>query len=197
MKVKDEKKYRVAQVGDIFILLVPSGPDLERLKKWQIDLNNHYCGQIVKLIHITGQRFSPKENHFEDVCIEHLRETFEKIEGFPIYTDRIIQFYAPYWDRFVLRWRVQERKEYREFRDRMDSILCEINCPSHFSRNRHASCTALFLDERVHTIIENNNETFPKFLFMALELQVSKLIDENHFEILATINLKKPRNLMV
>jgi len=190
MQKNRENKKRVAQTGDIFILLVPTGPDLRRLKEWQVDLQSQFGGQIVDFMHITCQRFSPNEDHFEDICITNLVRAFEDTENFPVTTDKIIQFHAPYWRKFVIRWRVQETPQYQGFRNLMESILLKINCPSHFSRLRHASCTALNLETKVDIPDSIQQLQFPRSLFTARELQVSKLHSDNQFEILATINLR-------
>ena len=184
---------RVAQVGDIFILLVPSGSDLQKLRKWQFEFQSKFGGQIVDFIHITCQRFSPKDDYYEDLCITNLARAFEQTESLAITTDKIIQFYARYWCNFVIRWRVEETPQYQKFRNMMESILLKINCPSHFSRLRHASCTALNLETKLDISNLNQQYQFPQFLFTASELQVSKLLSDNQFEILATINLKKTK----
>ena len=75
----------------------------------------------------------------------------------------------------------------------MTSVLSEINCPTHFSRFRHASCTALNLDRKLDSIEPDQNYNFPIFLFDAEKLLISKLHKDNQFEILATINLKQPK----
>jgi len=183
-------KSRVAQVGDIFILLVPSGSDLQKLRKWQVDLQSKFGGQIVDFIHITCQRFSPEDSYYENLCIKNLERAFKYTESFAITTDKIIQFYAPYWCNFVIRWRVEETLQYQKFRNMMESILLKIKCPSHFSRLRHASCTALDLETKLD--ISNFIQLYqlPQFLFTANVAKISKLLSDNQFEILATLNLK-------
>lgn len=189
--VKETKKeYRIAQPGDVFILLVPTGSDLERLQQWQSEMNSIYGGQIANFIHITCQRFSPEEDEFEAECIYKLEQAFNNLDRFPIFTDKIIQFYAPYWGRYVLRWRVQQTEAYKSFRNLMDSVLSKLKCPSHFSQFRHASCTALDLNNKQDFIKDDQDKKFPEYLFTAKELLVSKLHQDNQFEILTTIALQ-------
>jgi hypothetical protein len=190
MEEETEKKYRIAQPGDVFLLLIPIGSDLERLQLWQSELNSIYGGQIANFIHITCQRFSPEEDKFEVECITRLEQAFHNLASFPIFTDKIIQFYAPYWGRYVLRWQVQETETYKSFRNLMDSVLSKLKCPSHFSQLRHASCTALDLNNKQDFIKVAKNRKFPEYLFTAKELLVSKLHPDNQFEILTTITLQ-------
>jgi hypothetical protein len=182
--------HRIAQPGDIFILLGPSAQELHLLRQWQADLQTRYGGKLVNHIHITSQRFTPQQRLLEESCVELLKNELQNLQSFPIFTDKLIQFYARYWDTLVLRWRVQETDTYTKFRDVLDQTLEIVQCPSHFDRQRHASCGALNLD--VRSDLENNPpvRNYPAYLFTARELLISKLIGDNEFEIIETIGLK-------
>jgi hypothetical protein len=182
-------KARVAKPGDIFLLLVPTAQELHHLRQQQTMLQARYGGQMVPLLHITCQRFTPQEEAFEASCIDIFKMELQNIQPFTIYTDKLIQFFAPYWQTQVLRWRVQETEVYASFRDKLDMTLTKTNCRSQFDRFRFASCTALNLENPI--VLEENTPgfSFPAPLFTAKELLVSKLEDENHFEILSTITL--------
>jgi len=181
--------YRVAQPGDIFLLLVPSAAELDRLRQWQAVLQQRYGGRLVEFPHITCQRFTPPEGQFSEQCIASLQDDLKSQSQFMIYTDGLIQFYAPYWGTQVLRWRVQENDDYAKFRDKLDATLSKTRCPSHFDRLRHATCTALDLEQAVNLEPNPGDGPFPAPLFKARELLVSKLVDENRFEFLDTICL--------
>ena len=181
---------RIAQPGDIFILLVPSAQELHLLRQWQAELHTRYGGTPVNHLHITSQRFTPWQGQLQKACINLLNSELQNLPSFPVFTDRIIQFYARYWETLVLRWRVQETEQYSHFRDILDRILVEIDCPSHFDRQRPASCGALTLNSRVDLEAKPPNRRFPAHLFMAQELLLSQLVDKNTFEIIETIKLK-------
>jgi len=182
--------HRVAQPGDIFILLVPSAQELHLLRQWQEELQTRYGGKPVSHIHITSQRFTPLQQDLEKTCIDKLNEDLQNLHSFPVFTDMLTQFYAPYWDTKVLRWRIQETNAYAAFRDILDNILLNINCPSHFDRQRYATCTALNMDHEVDLESNPPGRLFPALLFTARKLLISQLVDKNDFEIIETINLR-------
>jgi hypothetical protein len=180
---------RVAKPGDIFLLLVPTAQELHHLRQQQTMLQARYGGQMVPLLHITCQRFTAQEEALEASCIDIFKKELSDIQPFTIYTDMLIQFFAPYWQKQVLRWRVQETDEYASFRDRLDVTLKKTNCCSQFDRYRFATCTALNLENPIELEENPPGFSFPAILFTAKELLVSKLEDENQFEILSTITL--------
>jgi len=142
---------RKAQPGDLFILLVPSAQELHHLRRWQSELQAQYGGQKVDFLHITCQRFTPHNGQSEESCIKSLKNYLNDSQSFTIFTDKIIHFYAPYWEKMVLRWRVQDTGEFKLFRSRLAAVLSKNNCHSHFNRIRYASCTILNLDEMIDT----------------------------------------------
>ncbi len=181
---------RIAQPGDIFLLLVPSAQELHLLRQWQAELQDRYGGWIVDHVHVTSQRFTPRQDQHAEPCIDPLIEELQKLKTFPIFTDMLIQFYSPFGGTHVLRWRVKETDYYAEFRDKLDNILLKINCPSHFDRLRHATCTALNLEHKVELTAKTPGRIFPAHLFNAREILISQLTDKNNFNILETIILK-------
>jgi len=178
---------RIARPGDVFILIVPTDDDLERLRNQHLELQNKYGGQVVEPIHITVERFSPEEGTFTEDCIPTIKECVAKLQPFPISADALIQFYAPYWQSFVLRWRVKETPIWNNFRDLLEDTLNEVHCPSHFTRRRHASCTILKLDKEINLPGHPLMVTQP--LFMIQELWISLLREDHQFEILEKLEL--------
>jgi hypothetical protein len=182
----------VAQPGDIFLLLVPSNNEKQRLRQRQADLQARYGGEPVAFPHITCQRFTPPEGQFPEACIASLKGELKAQPQFTIFTDKLIQFHAPYWGTQVLRWRVQESEEYAGFRELLDAALSKLKCSSHFKRQRHATCTALDLEDVVDLESNPAEGAFPAPLFIAREMLVSKLVDGNQFQILDNIYLPDP-----
>ena len=180
---------RVAQPDDIFILLVPTAQELHHIHHWQAQLQNQYGGQPVEHIHITCQRFTPRETQDEFLCIEALKEKLTQFSPFIIYTDKLLQFHAPYWQTDVIRWRVQETDDYAEFRDQLETTLQNIRCPSHFNRLRHATCTALNTNRRIQMDEKQFDIGLPQPLFTAKKLVISQLKETGQFEILETLFL--------
>jgi hypothetical protein len=182
--------HRVAQPGDIFILLVPPAQELHQLRQWQAELQARYGGEPVSHIHVTSQRFTPHQGQLEERCVEQVISDLQGIPSFSLNTDMLVHFYAPYWNTNVLRWRVQETSAYAEFRDILDETLLKIDCPSHFNRQRHATCTLLNLDHEVDLKDNPPNRQYPAHLFTAREVLISQLVENDDFHILETVRLK-------
>jgi hypothetical protein len=102
-------------------------------------------------------------------------------------SDALIQFYAPYWRCQVLRWRVQETPGWSHFRNHLESILTQIGCPSHFTRQRYATCTILKLKHKVD--LTSHSAQLPLKLFTAQEVWISTLKTDGEFEIVEKLKL--------
>ena len=181
---------RIAQPGDLFVLLIPNGHDLERLQDWQLQLQEQYGGQIVSPIHITVARFSAEPGTSTPQCVTNFRASLPVMRSFSLSTDAIIHFFAPYWQTSVLRWRVLVSPEWDQFRDHLDDTLCQIECQSHFERRRHATCTALSLEQPVDLEQNPPGYKLPAPLFVVQEIVISHLKTAGEFEILDRFALK-------
>lgn len=178
---------RAAQPGDIFLLLIPSGEDLERLRHEQRAMQVQYGGHPVEPIHITVERFSPQEPQLPRECVTKLRDSLAAVQPFSIEANAIIQFLAPYWQSYVLRWRVQQSSAWVNFREQIKATLKDIDCPSHFVRRRHATCTILKLENKVTLPTPPPEISLP--LFIVKELRISTLRDDGYFEVLEKLKI--------
>ena len=70
-----------------------------------LELQSQYGGKLIDPIHITVERFSPGDGYCTQDCIPPIKKDLRGVQPFPIYTDALIQFFAPYWQSQVLRWR--------------------------------------------------------------------------------------------
>ena len=179
---------RAAQPGDIFLLLLPTGEDFARLEQEQDSWKTRYGGQLVRPIHITVQRFSPNKNQIPKDCVNTLRVNLSGMQPFAVDADAIIQFFAPYWQSYVLRWRVKSTPAWSNFRDHVKTVLDQIHCPSHFQRQRHATCTILKLNDKVDLPSATTEISLP--LFTVREILISTLKEDGNFEVLERIKLQ-------
>ena len=182
--------HRIARPGDIFLLLVPSQEELILLREKQQGLRSVYGGKVVNFVHITCERFSPDNGMEESFCIEYLRRNVTALSSFNLITEKLVQFYAPYWGKEVLRWQVKETDNYVQLRHILAASLQETGCSSHFDLDRPTTCTALRLGERINPKHEASFEIPPTLLFKANHVWVSKLIREDEFKILAKIRME-------
>jgi 2'-5' RNA ligase len=178
-----------AKPGDIFLLLVPTGKDLEYLRQKSKKLHQRYGGQLVDPIHITVERFSPGEGQFPKECVQKIQKNLQGIQPFQLRTDSLIQFFAPYWQSPVLRWRVENSAQWKNFRNHLENTLREAGCPSHFTRRRHASCTILKLEKKIP--LPENASKVAQPLFTIREIRISQLQLNQAFEILEKIEIGK------
>ena len=181
--------HRIARPGDIFLLLVPSGEELVILRDKQQKLKSLYGGEIVDFVHITCERFSPEDGMEESFCIDYLRRNVTALSSFNLYAENLVQFYAPYWEKEVLRWQVKEAENYVRLRHILAASLKETGCGSHFDLARPTTCTALRLGEKIGLKPETTFDIPSTLLFKANHLWVSKLIREEEFKILAKIRM--------
>lgn len=181
---------RIARPGDIFLLLLPTAQELQSLREQQRLLQSRYGGKIVDFVHITCERFSPERENEEKGCLEYLKNNITRLSPFMLYADTLVQFFAPYWGEEVLRWQVQDTKEYVHLRKLLAASLHQTGCGSHFDRRKPTTCTALRLENKVEHLPQEPSGSFPIPLFKANTLLVSKLVRENEFDILAKILLE-------
>lgn len=181
------KEQRAAKPGDTFILLVPPAQELHHLEKLQLGFQNQYSGKIVDHIHITCERFTPKREKFPQECSAVLRHHIGNLTPFTVFSDAVIQFYAPYWQNQVLRWRIEETAAWIEFRTLLRKTLEGIACPSHFDRQRRATCSILTLDKAAELGEKHDLAIHSQKLFTAQEAVISQLHENHQFEILETI----------
>jgi len=186
------KQPRVAKPGDTFILLVPSAQELHHLQQKQTEFQNQYGGQIMNHIHITCERFTPERAKFPQECFAVLKHQIANLAPFPVYSDAVIQFHAPYWQSNVLRWRIEGTTAWLDFRSLLTKTLKGIACPSHFDRQRSSTCSILTLDEPVELSVKHNRANNSHKLFTAQEVVISRLKENYQFEILETIQLSNP-----
>lgn len=180
---------RAAKPGDIFLLLLPTGVDLERLTQDQLSWQNKFGGQLVTPIHITVERFSPKNRQLPKNCVNIICENISTLPAFQTEADALIQFFAPYWQSYVLRWRVKESPIWQSFREQVKITLEQIDCPSHFRRQRHATCTILKLDGKINQLTPPPEISVP--LFYVREVHISTLKERGNFEILERFSLQE------
>lgn len=181
--------HRVAQPGDICLLLTPAARELQRLRSHQIKLQARYGGKIFEHIHITCQRLSLDREHNTFEFIDQLDKRVKWLKPFPLHADNIIQFYAPFWQTQVLRWRIQETEPWMKFKYNLLDILSEMDSPSHYDRIRRATCTALVLDSDENMDLSEMLPTFPLHLFTASQIEISRIKKPNDFEYLGTVEL--------
>ena len=183
------KTSQIAKPGDIFLLLVPTGKDLINLRQKNKELLQLYGGQLVEPIHITVERFSPAEGQFPSECIHKIQHKLQGIQPFQLYADALIQFFAPYWQSPVLRWRVKKSTEWENFRNLLVSTLRAAGCPSHFIRRRHASCTILKLEKKI--ALPDHASKVSQPLFTLREIWISQLTINQEFKILEKMEIGK------
>ena len=93
---------RLAQPGDIFVLLVPSEDELPALLQRQLALQARFGGRPQKDMHLTCQRFSLPDDRLLEDLIRRLETRLSAPAPFPIVALDVMQYNSPFWDTDLL-----------------------------------------------------------------------------------------------
>ena len=179
---------RPAQAGDIFILLEPAPDELAKIREYQRGLQRLFGGRIYENIHVTCQRFTLRGNFAKSDMIRHLVECLSNFPPFPIIADSLVLVHPPFWQSYMLRWKIRMTGEWWSFVESIDNMLEPIGCLPHYSIEEPATCTALEMDSE--TAVEGCSAPgLPCCLFSARRFTLSQIKHEREFEILAMTNM--------
>lgn len=179
---------RSAQVGDVCVLLVPGLEELAALRRTQESLAQAFDGWLTPEVVIACQRFDlPEEQKMPDI-LAALSRSVAGLPSFPVYSDGLVQFHAPFWQAHVLRWQVQESPEWKDFITNLDAALQSAGVEPHYPHDRPFTCSAVDLITPVQ-LEYAPKMTFPRLLFTARQVVFSKVLGLNDFKTLASASL--------
>ena len=183
---------RPAQAGDLFILLEPVPDELANIREYQRDLQHLFGGRIYENVHVTCQRFTLQDDGSKSDTVHHLVESLSHFHPFSIMTDSLVMVHPPFWQSYMLRWKIRMTEEWWAFVESINSVLEAIECFPHYSIEEPATCTALEMDVEKN-VADGSMLGLPCCLFSAQRITLSQLTKvgkhEREFEILATVHL--------
>jgi len=193
-----------AKPGDVCILLEPGYDEVPALRQRQLALRARLGGVPHDPVHLTCQRFElppsgsnpcarlgrPNTNSAEADLVQHLQATLADISPFPIVAAALVQFYSPFWQLDLLRWRVRLDDQLQHALARIDAMLIGLHITLHYPSDRTPLVTALegnliSLPERALP-----DMVFPHPIFVARQVIVSRIIKPRDFEILGRFELQ-------
>ena len=189
---------RMAQAGDICVLLYPETEERMLLRSEQELLVKAFGGWVVPEPHITLQRFridrsqraataTQEEDGFRPLNLNHIieitQEALSRLAPFPICATGLTQFLAPFWGTYVLRWEVERDAAWTQLIRTLDSSLRSNGCELHYNHEIVPTCSAVDLTRLVR-MDEAPLFAFPRPLFTARRVLFTGVLGMNDFETL-------------
>jgi hypothetical protein len=178
-----------AQPGDICVLLMPDQTELADIRRRQEELVSTYGGWLVPEVHITCQRFRIDKQRSLDEYLLRLRTFLGRQPSFPVYSCRLVQFEAAFWQTFVLRWEVELTDEFKRFIELLDAAIRDTDLVPDYPHDVPFTCSAVDLTEPLNTDIASS-QAFPQKLFQVRRAIFSRVLGFNDFEMLGFAILK-------
>jgi hypothetical protein len=194
------KAVRPAREDDICILLYSNDiAENELLVDSQAILQSILGGRIVTPVHLTSHRFEVLENHNLQRLIQNLADRLENFTPFPITALSYVPLYSAFRDVNLLKWRIRTSVELYQYTILVDGVLDAAGIPSIFPPGWVSSLvTALEnIPELCYDRTELNvnlqlvKEPFPRHLFTANEIAISRVRGPEEFEIIERIQFSQ------
>lgn len=181
---------RAAQPGDICVLLMPDVEDLPTIRREQESLVAAFGGWKSPEVHVTCQRFEPSSARSVEEVLLRLRAGLGRMSQFPIQASRLIQFEAPFWQTYVLRWEVQLTPAFTQFVQNLDTALVDAGITPHYPHDTPFTCSAVDLVKPVQLELAPPVR-YPITLFQARRVVFSRVLGLNDFETIGYASLKE------
>ncbi|MFX0198477.1 MAG: hypothetical protein ACFFCW_20345 [Candidatus Hodarchaeota archaeon] len=104
-------------------------------------------------------------------------------------TDSLIHFYSPFWEAYMLRWRIQRTPDWEHFLLTIENILKNRGYQPHYPSKKTTTCTALTLDSEIK-IDRQPEMIFPYYLFTVRQVKLSQIKGHNEFKTLEIFQLR-------
>lgn len=182
---------RVAQTGDICMLLEPADDDIPAIRELQMSLQSRWGGQPQERVHLTCQRFRLSEKGLLPDVVSHLETRLTVCPPFPVVATSLVQVEHGFFRARVLRWRIQATDELRRFTQVVEEGLMEVGVSPHFPYSATWSpvVTALEAMPEEDPGRLPGQVAFPQHLFTGRQVVLSKILGQRQFDILATVLL--------
>lgn len=183
---------RVAEPGDICILLEPTEDEIADVRELQLSLQSLFGGHPHERVHLTCQRFElPDPARLTDV-IHRLRSSLLPVQPIPIVAISFVQMESRFWGSRLLRWLIQGSSDLQRFGRLVEASLVTTGAFPHFRYTSGWEPTLVTALEEIPGLNPSDildNIVFPQFLFTARQAVLSRIVGRRQFEILDTIQL--------
>lgn len=114
---------RMAQTGDVCLLLMPSRDELAAIREWQVALQAIFGGRVAADVHLTLQRFAVRDETMLTQIGEQLRWRLSAVSPFAIQTNGLAQWQSVTRQSHLLRWRIALDDDLRRLSALAEQIL--------------------------------------------------------------------------
>ena len=126
------KAKRVAQAGDICVLLEPVEHEITEIEVRQRTLQGAFGGDLHLPVHYTCQRFSVSGDEQLQRFITQWVLVLQQTDPFPIVAEGLIQLNSPFWLRRLLRWQIQLSDPILNFVEMLEHVLIKVGIQPDF-----------------------------------------------------------------
>lgn len=190
MPQKPGREARPVRLGDVFALLTEQ--DAGPVPGWQQTLQASLGGSYIHPLHITCQRVSPDgEPGLEEVC-RLFRDVFAPLEPFSVYGDHLEIWYSEWRDKQIAKCLIRPSPELVAAAGCLDRLLDNHRIQRHYRVDGSPELVPVTILEGVRErrpIDAAEHRLVQRHLFSPTELVISRLAENNRFEILERIAL--------
>jgi hypothetical protein len=190
---------RPAKEDDICIIIYTH--DLEEnasLRDSQAILQKILGGRVVTPVHLTSHRFEAQDEAKVKSLIQNLSDLLERFHPFPITAVSYVPLYSGFRELNLLKWRIRTSVELYEFTMGVDDVLYAARVHSIYPQGWVSSLVTALEDipelcfdrYELNQNLQLAKEPFPRHLFTANEVTLSRVKGPEEYEILKRITLQ-------
>jgi hypothetical protein len=194
-----QKAVRPAKEDDICILIYTN--DLEEnahIRGSQAILQGILGGRIVTPVHLTSHRFEVQDDDTTKRLIQNLADRLERFHPFPITAMSYVPLYSAFREVNLLKWRIRTSVELYEFTMLVDKVLDTIGIQCIYPPGWVSSLVTALEDipeiiydrHELNQSLQIAKEPFPRHLFTANEVALSRVKGPEEYETLERITLR-------
>ncbi len=194
-----QKAVRPAKEDDICILLYTSNlEEIAHMRGSQAILQGILGGRIVTPVHLTSHRFEAQDPKVVGMLLQDLADKLERFRPFPITALSYVPLYSTFREVNLLKWRIRTNVELYEFTTKVNSVLEAIGIQSIYPSGWVSSLVTALEDipeiiydrHELNQSLQVAKEPFPRHLFTANEVALSRVKGPEEYEILEKITLR-------
>ena len=179
-----------ARPGDICILLEPGDPaEINALLQRQLELQQHYGGQVMEPVHVTCQRFVLANPEQYPALVAQLSSLAASYQHFEVSAQGLVPLYSDYRQVHILKWEILREAGLVSFSAQLEHVLEAIGFTSLYPPGWVSKLVTALEDISAPDRDEPRLFEEPYKLFTPRILTLSRIHGPSEFEILDQIRL--------
>ena len=182
---------RPATTGDHFLIAIPVGEDLERLKAYQTDLAAAVGGEVEEDIHLTLQRFEIPAGKDVGKVIDAIQSAIGAGPAPDVIATTLVVTFHSYFKKHSVRWLIEATPDLGRLTLQSAQSIMHQGGKSHWP-NAEASIsqfmTAVWMEQEAN-VPESYLQAYPHRLMSVSHLEVTHLVADHKFETLKVIEV--------